>query len=209
MHNGAWRLSLKFVLRVILQVALLATLPLTMARAQTTDVQLFSGVLESKFLFAPLTDLSGSSSSTHSISKERAPVVVIVGWASWCGYCKDLLKTLSAEDKSRIPDEVGLLPISFDENADEARVLRKDFLGTRALRSFHDKDGIFREQIRRRSKIPIVLVLNRERRVIATFVGGGERNYRKLLEAIDKAVRSLPGAGTNAASVPPQRSRER
>ncbi|WP_374961666.1 TlpA family protein disulfide reductase [Spongiibacter tropicus] len=102
------------------------------------------------FFLAPLLMLTASishaadfQSGSFDLANYRGKVVYLDFWASWCGPCRASFPFMNRL-VSEYGDDLAVVTINLDEDADSAREFIEEFQPTFPV--FHDPDGIFAKQ---------------------------------------------------------------
>jgi thiol-disulfide isomerase/thioredoxin len=103
-------------------------------------------------------------------------IVAVVLWASWCGYCKGLIKELSAKP---YPD-VSIVTINLDLKKNEIAKAVKDNL--------HGGFAVYlnQEDYRQFRRIPVTFIYDKERRLKELVQGAGEQKIKFILNHLEQ-----------------------
>lgn len=146
-----------------------------------------------------LSRLGPVAEGSARLNEKSEPVLVVVVWASWCQYCKEMLDFLANAPSMRSSNGIRIVTLNVDETKSEALKAMRSHQWGRTLETYFDETGAIREWASH-SKIPLTVVLNRKRDVKGIFRGGGERRATAIMgkaqrEAdIDRQTQAEEGA---------------
>lgn len=126
--------------------------------------------------------LAGGKFHLH---EQRGQVVVLDFWASWCGPCVQAMPQIDAVVNQFEGKEVRLVSVNLQEDQETVRSMleRLEISPEVAL----DIDGATAEKYQVLA-IPQTVVIDRDGKVGAVFIGEGPRFSEQLHEAIQRAV---------------------
>ena len=149
---------------------------------------------------APTFALQTVQGKDMNLAKERGNVVVLDFWATWCPPCRESLPGLQKlhADKDLAEKGLKVYAVNLRETKEEA----KQYLDGNNL-TFTvplDKLGAVAQKYLV-SGIPTTVVVGRDGKVKAAFVGFGQGSEERLHEAINKAL-DEKGPATKPAAKP-------
>lgn len=155
---------------------------------------------------APAIPLGRLDGTQTTFAAERAPVTVVILWASYCAPCLrelPLLEALQREYADR--DEVSVLLVSIDEFTPESRAKVADIIAERAVTTpaLIDPEQALIERLAPRDSrgtpylaVPMVVVVDREfglrREMDVTSSPSGEALVATISPLVEAAVRGEP-----------------
>jgi thiol-disulfide isomerase/thioredoxin len=123
------------------------------------------------------------------LSKEQGHVVVLDFWASWCGPCMQSMPQLDALAGELAGEDVRFYAVNLQEDRDAAdAALERINVSTKVVL---DIDGAAAEKFGV-TAIPQTVVIDREGKVSALFVGARPDFVDSLREAVQKALAAPP-----------------
>ena len=129
---------------------------------------------------------------TIPLSSQRGKLVILTFWASWCGPCKRELPILENAQKLVGKDKLTVFAVSFKENPDAVRVLKK-FGATWQINFTEDYNGWIASRYSI-SSIPHLFIIDRDGKVVANHLGYGDRTIDDLVNDINQALTKSPPA---------------
>jgi thiol-disulfide isomerase/thioredoxin len=138
---------------------------------------------------APDFKLQSLDGGELQLSGERGQVVVLDFWASWCGPCMQSMPQLDALAKELAGEDVRFYAVNLQEDRDTADgALERIGVDAKVLL---DVDGAAAEKFGV-TAIPQTVVIDRQGKVTALFVGARPDFVESLREAVQKALSASP-----------------
>lgn len=139
-----------------------------------------------------LPDLDGHA---HTLAARRGRVVLVDFWATWCAPCAEELACLEAL-RARHADDLALLAVSIDRDADTARAFRAKRLSAAGATFLHDGDSAVLGEYGA-DGLPALYLIDRGGTVRAVHDGSGG------CRAVEAEVAALLGGRTPVAAERP------
>jgi thiol-disulfide isomerase/thioredoxin len=183
--------------RVLRTAALRTAIPTLAAdsegRVYTLDpVRLLSGTAPAERPAAPPVTLPLMGGGEFSLERLRGKVVLINLWASWCTPCRVEMPALDSLRRQLADTSFVFVAISEDHDVGDARHFIAEFgfdfpvpLGRGALRDVFHYPGL-----------PYTILLDRNGRVVQTWIGGVTRDQVGLMETVIRGELARGGSAT-------------
>ena len=126
--------------------------------------------------------LAGLNGPAQKLSQYRGHPLIINVWASWCGPCRQEMKSLERLAWDR-PRDFAIIGISTDDDADQA----KSYLGaSHATISQFIDSGLEMESMLGATRLPLTVLVGADGKVLQRIYGAREwdsEESRRLIEA--------------------------
>lgn len=117
------------------------------------------------------------------ISDHRGKVVMVSFWASWCGYCRQLLPVLENFQQLVDPDQLQVVVVNYKEPVRTYRTLMREFRGL-SVTWTHDGDGAISDAYGVNA-VPHLFVVDKYGDLAFTRRGYSEESLPRLVEQIN------------------------
>ena len=158
---------------------LCAVWALPMAFAGTPGEVVVGGVLRE-------TTMQGLNGPARKLSGFRGKPLVINVWASWCGPCREEMKSLERLAWLDSATDFNIIGISTDDYPDQAKALLK--ITNSTISQFIDSHLVM-ENMLGASKLPLTVFVDRNGRVIRKIYGARQWDSPEALKIIGDAFR--------------------
>ena len=128
------------------------------------------------------------------LSEHKGKVVILNLWGIWCGPCRDEMPHLAAMQKQYADkgfEVIGLNIGDHDGNAEPVENIKRfaeqskiDYTLARIESPMINQFYLLSKQ----SVVPQTILVDREGRLRGVFIGGGQNNYNKIQETLDKTM---------------------
>ncbi|MGA2397115.1 MAG: TlpA disulfide reductase family protein [Steroidobacteraceae bacterium] len=135
--------------------------------------------------------LQGLNGPNRALSEFRGRPLVINVWASWCGPCRQEMKSLDRLAWRAGRPDFSIIGISTDDDAEEARRL---LLETHVTISEFIDTALRMERMLGASRLPLTVFVAPDGRVLEKIYGAREWDGPEALQLIDSAF----GKGSRA-----------
>lgn len=134
---------------------------------------------------APEFTLKLLDGTQFRLSEHKNQVIVLDFWATWCGPCIQAMPQVESVVKEFEQRGVKLIAVNMQEDSEAIRSVleRMDIKPTVAL----DIDGATAEKYAV-TAIPQTVVVDKQGKVAALFVGGGPQLVEQLREVLQREV---------------------
>ena len=150
-----------------------------MAFAGTPGEVVVGGVLRE-------TTMQGLNGPARKLSGFRGKPLVINVWASWCGPCREEMKSLERLAWLDLATDFNIIGISTDDYPDQAKALLK--ITNSTISQFIDSHLVM-ENMLGASKLPLTVFVDRNGRVIRKIYGARQWDSPEALKIIGDAFR--------------------
>jgi thiol-disulfide isomerase/thioredoxin len=138
--------------------------------------------------------LRGLNGPARQLSAYRGKPLLINVWASWCGPCRDEMKSLERLAWHDWATHFNIIGISTDDYPDQARAFLKFTNAT--ISQFIDSHLVM-ENMLGASQLPLTVFVDRNGRVLRKIYGAKEWDGPEALRIIGEAFRLTPPAQAN------------
>ena len=135
---------------------------------------------------------------TIPLSSQHGKIVILTFWASWCGPCRRELPILEKAQRLIGKDRLTIFAVSFQENPDAAKGIRKLASGMQ-INMLDDHNGYIAGRYGI-SAIPHLFIIDRDGNVLANHLGYGDRSLDELVDDINHALSGTPPADPQDAA---------
>ena len=126
--------------------------------------------------------------SKKKITNLRGKPVVVELFASWCSACAPSMRTLKKWHKGKRASR--FLPLSVDETKAEANsFFKRKGMGSYKKYAYLDKNAKLTSQLKFRG-LPATIILDKNQRVVKTFVGKVDGKKLKQINATLKRLKA-------------------
>jgi thiol-disulfide isomerase/thioredoxin len=134
--------------------------------------------------------LSDSSNKKELVMDKKAPINMLVFWASWCGPCRQEIPVLKEFYKTYQSKGVRLVSISIDEHKDAWKTAMAQEKMNWPQYLVDEKDIKEVEQQYNFSSIPLIIITDGAGKEIGRFVGYSSDGSKEYIAAIEKALKA-------------------
>jgi len=149
----------------------------TNLEAQPTFTKLGEGQI------APKWALASPNGINHSLNDYRDKIVVLDFWATWCGPCRQQMPKLQKVHENFSEKDVAVIGISTWEKGEPGKFMSQNDYNYQLL--------IKGEKIAEKYKVsalPTLYIINRDRKIIYSKIGGQIIGYKRLANIIKEAL---------------------
>ena len=138
--------------------------------------------------------IQGLNGPARKLSEFRGKPLIINVWASWCGPCREEMKSLERLAWLDRAVEFNVIGISTDDYPERAKALLK--ITNSTINQFIDSHLVM-EHMLGASKLPLTVFVDRNGRVLGKVYGARQWDGPEGLKIIDEAFRPRPGTPTH------------
>lgn len=135
------------------------------------------------------TDVDGRA---HTVAEGLGKIQMVCFWASWCGYCKQLMPVLESLQRRVGPDAMRTLLITGEARSHYKQMARHAQRELQ-LRILHDESNKL-SSVWGGSGYPYLVVVGPDGRVRESFSGYSEQLVQPILNEVNGALRELAAA---------------
>lgn len=149
---------------------------------------------------APEWMLRDTKGVEHSMSDYRGRVVVLDFWATWCSPCHEVSPHMQAMHERYGEKDVAILAIHYNDRGAPAAYMKKHGYRFKAL-----TDGLAVAKKYGVSRIPTIMVISRDGRVLHRQTGFGRGDEKNLARIVEEARKSRVPSDRSAGRTNPPR----
>jgi thiol-disulfide isomerase/thioredoxin len=132
---------------------------------------------------------------THTkLSDHKGKIVILNLWGIWCGPCRDEMPHLAAFQRQYADKGLEVFGLNIGDhegNAESIDAIKKyaeqaniDYTLARIDGSMTNQFYLYSKQ----SVVPQTFLVDREGHLRGVFIGGGQSNYNKIQETLEKTI---------------------
>jgi thiol-disulfide isomerase/thioredoxin len=133
--------------------------------------------------------MQGLNGHARKLSEFRGKPLLINVWASWCGPCREEMKSLERLAWLDWAANFSIIGISTDDDADQARALLK--ITNATISQFIDSRLVL-ENMLGASQLPLTVFVDSKGRVVRKIYGARQWDSPEALKIIGDAFRIAP-----------------
>lgn len=136
--------------------------------------------------YLPEATLHALTGKSHTLSYYRGKPLFINIWASWCGPCRNEMRSLEQLARKNNRQQFNIIGISTDDDKESAAYYTQD--KKLSFKNYIDKDLVL-ENIFGADRIPLTILVDKNGRVIQKIFGSKNWNSPEYIHLIEQSFR--------------------